>query len=502
MSIYVLSALARSRVTHAVLSLVLQGRVGAATSAAESLLESRAGVADDPAVAELALLCGDLMLAQDRDEEAEEMYRRAVRAAAHAPRGQVRVVSCRGTGLLSLYQQRFGTAAACFRRIVEDPAATVAQKVEALGALALAHHGMGQTSQAVLALDEAAEAAAEADAPAAAGIAAPLATFVSLLRVDLMVRREIRAHATLRDHVFWQSAPSGNARARVLTEPLAAIDACLSAHGGHVLIAERLRHQRALVLATCGDAAAMPSLQRHLTWLRGAGLACVERQARLETALVAIVVRNAEMARSLLEPLCGRSGDGAGQRWNVELSYCLAKVAALDGRTDESMQHYQRYALQSVQCLRTEAPNSVHGARGALPTESSVKDDVEMSLPAKYRRAYRYLLDHLDCAALSIREIAEHVGVTERALQSVFRTHLGMTPVEVLRRCRVERIHDDLINDDASQSTVIQTAARWGIRNRSTLVAAYRRYFSETPAETLSRRGDGQAAGARQVALA
>jgi Bacterial regulatory helix-turn-helix proteins, AraC family len=36
---------------------------------------------------------------------------------------------------------------------------------------------------------------------------------------------------------------------------------------------------------------------------------------------------------------------------------------------------------------------------------------------------------------------------------------------------------------------VIDTAARWGIRNRSTLVSLYRKYFSETPSETLSRSG-------------
>jgi AraC-like DNA-binding protein len=36
---------------------------------------------------------------------------------------------------------------------------------------------------------------------------------------------------------------------------------------------------------------------------------------------------------------------------------------------------------------------------------------------------------------------------------------------------------------------VIETAARWGIRNRSTLVTSYRKYFRETPTETLARRG-------------
>jgi AraC-like DNA-binding protein len=479
MSLYAITALARQGLAKTLVSLVVQGRIVEATGRAEALLESSPG-ADD---ADVALLCGDLMLAQDRDEEAEEMYRLAVRAAAHAPRGQVRVVSCRSTGFMSLYQQRFGTAAACFRRIAEDPVASAAQRTEALVALGVALHAMGQTAAATAALDEAAEVAGEAATDL------PLATLVSLVRVELSVQQEIRSHAALHDHVFWNAAPCSRARSQM--EPLAALDACLAAHGNWALVAERLRHLRALVLATCGDAAAMQALPRHLACLREKGLSSEERQSRLDVALVAIVARQADMARQVLEPLCSRAADGPRERWNLELSYCLAKLAALNGRGDESMQHYQRYALESVQRLRTESPGDAHAGRSAVPAERPVRDDVEMGLPAKYRRAYRYMLDHLDCVSLSVREIAEHVGVTERALQAVFRSHLGMTPVEVMRRCRVERIRNDLINDEGSRLTVIEAAARWGIRNRSTLVSAYRKHFDETPAETLGRHGGG-----------
>jgi AraC-like DNA-binding protein len=173
----------------------------------------------------------------------------------------------------------------------------------------------------------------------------------------------------------------------------------------------------------------------------------------------------------------------------MELSYCLAKVCALSGRVDESMRHYQRYALESMQCVRTESAFDDRAARPGTAAPVAVKDDIEMRLPAKYRRAYRYLLEHLDCAELSVREIADDMGVTERALQWAFKNHLGMTPGEVMQRCRVERIRADLLRDDAPGHSVIETAARWGIRNRSTLVTSYRKYFRETPTETLARRG-------------
>lgn len=486
MSIHVFTALARGLNRPGLLPMVLDGRVQEAVSLAEGLLAQQEPAPEGAATAELATLCGDLMLAQDRDAEAEEMYRRAVKVASAAPRGQLRVMSCRNTGFMSLYQQRFGTAAACFRRVADDAEATVAQKVEALCGLAWAHHGVGQKVRAMEALHDAAGLAA--DDAGDGGRASPLTLLASLLRTDLLVQQELRNHAALRDHVFWQLPAVGSA-AQAPVQPLAAIDACLAAHGSHALVARRLRHLRALVLARGGDYAAAQLLHEHLAWLRQAGLVNGERQGRLEVALVAIARHNADMARGVLEPLCSRTGQR--QRWDFELSYCLAKVCELAGRSDEWMRHYQRYALESVQCVRTETQEERGTPQRSAPPAGAAKDEVEMSLPAKYRRAYRYLLEHLDCATLSTREIAEHIGVTNRTLQAVFRSHLGMTPLEVMRRCRVERIREDILKAGAGGLTVTQAAARWGIRNRSTLVSSYRRYFSETPAQTLASRCDG-----------
>lgn len=440
------------------------------------------------------MLCGDLMLAQDRDDDAEDCYRMALKAAAQSPRGVVRVLSCRNTGFMKLYQQRFGTAVACFRRIVDDEVASIAYKVEAHCGMALAHHGMGQTDEALTCLDRAAELADTAEA----AHRPLLVMLASVLRTDMLVQQDIRAHNELRDHVFWQS-PSCTAQADAQLHPLAAVQACLGAYDKLPLIANHLHHLQGLILATCGDASAVQRSQDHLAWLRRSHMAAGERQARMETALVAITTRNVELARNLLEPLCMRAADGAPQRWNFELSYCLARICAMTGRSDESLKHYRRYALESVQCVRAETAEHAGGDQASRQGHSAVKDDVEMSLPANYRRAYRYMLQHLACDSLSVREIAEEIGVTERALQSVFKTHLGMTPAEVLRRCRVERIRQDLLRGDTAGMTVIETAARWGIRNRSTLVSVYRKYFRETPAETLVR---GTPSGASGGALA
>jgi AraC-like DNA-binding protein len=487
MLIFTLTALIRAGQVPWLQGPLKNGQVQLAASLAQAFLDDASrgeGSASSELMLDLALLCGDLMLAQDRDEDAEECYRLAMKSAGQCARGAVRVLSCRTTGFMNLYQQRFGTAVACLRRVDSDEAATTVQRVEALCGQALAHLGMGQRNQALTCLDRAAELASE---DAADTHTPALVMMTSVLRTDLLVQQDIRAHSELQDHVFWQLASHSAASAADALHPLAAVQACLVAYDKHPLVTNHLHHLRGLILASCGDAAGLQRSQEHLVWLRQSHLAASERQARLETALVAIAMRSVDVARSVLEPLCARAAEGGAQRWNFELSYCQARVCALSGRSDESLKHYQRYALESVQCVRAETVDIGSGPAQVQARSSAVKDEVEMALPAKYRRAYRYLLEHLDCASLSVREIADEIGVTERALQSVFKAQLGMTPAEVVRRCRVERIRQDLLNGDSTGATVIETASRWGIRNRSTLVSVYRKYFRETPAQTLSR---------------
>jgi AraC-like DNA-binding protein len=474
MHLQVITVLARTAINPALTRLILDGRLNEAIKHAEVTLRERASQAahHDAGLLETAHLCADLMLGLDRAEEAEETYRLAVKLSHHANRGAVRVASCRSTGLLALHQQRFTAAASCFARVASDEAASIAQRTEALCALAVAQEGLGQQGAAMQALARASQLACEAQD-------AGLVKLAGLVRIDLIARNEIRTHELLQDHVFWRSSLTGGVPMREETPPLQSIDMLLAADGGAApLIAHRLRHLRDLLLATYGDTRLQAALMEHLAHLRAAGLPRLEAQARLDTALVAIVQRQAEFARAVLQPL-----NGSG----IETWYCQAKLSMLVGSVDDAMRHYQRYAFESMERVRAATAATL---RSESPAASGgpAKDDIEMRLPAKYRRAYRYLQDNLDHADLSVREISDSIGVTERAIQTAFKAHLGMTPGEVLQRCRVERIRAELLREDAHDASVIETAARWGIRNRSTLLSSYRKYFSETPRQTLARR--------------
>jgi len=108
-------------------------------------------------------------------------------------------------------------------------------------------------------------------------------------------------------------------------------------------------------------------------------------------------------------------------------------------------------------------------------------------LPAKYRRAYRYMQENLDRADLSVRELAIEIGVTERALQTAFKNFLGLSPTELIRRQRMERIRAELEDPFTSERNILGAANKWGVQNRSTLVSSYRKQFNEAPSETLER---------------
>jgi AraC-like DNA-binding protein len=145
---------------------------------------------------------------------------------------------------------------------------------------------------------------------------------------------------------------------------------------------------------------------------------------------------------------------------------------------------YARYALMSIKHVRAD---SVAMPAAISERASAPADDISARLPGKYRRAYRYLIEHLERPDLSVREVANHIGVTERALQAAFKTHLGYTPSQLIRSRRMEHIRDELLADDTHASSVLEVANRWGVQHRSTLLNGYRKQYNEAPSETLSR---------------
>ena len=104
--------------------------------------------------------------------------------------------------------------------------------------------------------------------------------------------------------------------------------------------------------------------------------------------------------------------------------------------------------------------------------------------PSTLRRAVMFIDEHAH-EDLTIAQIAEAACVTIRAVRLSFRRHLSTTPMDYLRRVRLDHAHRDLMAADRAQVEVTDVAHRWGFASTSRFITVYRQAFGVTPGNTL-----------------
>ena len=118
--------------------------------------------------------------------------------------------------------------------------------------------------------------------------------------------------------------------------------------------------------------------------------------------------------------------------------------------------------------------------------------------PPGLRRSVSFIHENAD-GDIGLAEIAAAANLTPRAVQYMFRRHLGVTPMEYLRRVRLDHAHRDLQAANPAVDTVNSIAGRWGFAHAGRFSVAYRRAFGTQPSTTLRQsrpRHDSRAFGA------
>ena len=105
--------------------------------------------------------------------------------------------------------------------------------------------------------------------------------------------------------------------------------------------------------------------------------------------------------------------------------------------------------------------------------------------PWHVRRARDIIHETFD-DSISVTDLANQVGVSVRSLQNGFRQVLGLTPVEYVRRYRLEKLHRALM--DSRTDSVTELMLECGIINFGRYAQYYRQQYGCRPSETLRRR--------------
>lgn len=104
---------------------------------------------------------------------------------------------------------------------------------------------------------------------------------------------------------------------------------------------------------------------------------------------------------------------------------------------------------------------------------------------AAVRRAEDYIEVHAE-EPLSVADVAAAATVSPAELHAAFERHRGGTPLEYVRRVRLERAHGELrAADPASGVRVADVALRWGFPDPDAFAARYREMYGRPPDHTL-----------------
>ncbi|GAA4915742.1 helix-turn-helix protein [Actinomycetospora succinea] len=105
--------------------------------------------------------------------------------------------------------------------------------------------------------------------------------------------------------------------------------------------------------------------------------------------------------------------------------------------------------------------------------------------PATVRRAVEFMDSHAG-DDIGLTEIADAARIGARSLQLAFRRHRDITPLEYLRRVRLESAHRDLLAGDPTRGDRVEAiAARWGFGHPGRFSVIYREAYGRSPSATL-----------------
>lgn len=104
----------------------------------------------------------------------------------------------------------------------------------------------------------------------------------------------------------------------------------------------------------------------------------------------------------------------------------------------------------------------------------------------RLRQAREYLTEHLH-EPVYLGDLCTELGLTHRAVENLFHDFLGLSPNTYLRHQRLHGVRRMLSSTVSSPGVVKHAALEWGFWHQGHFARDYRRFFGESPGQTLAR---------------
>ena len=405
-----------------VLRVLQSGRCGDAVQLALSRLETRPAPAQLAEHAALGQVIGRLMIHMGRATEAEELFRRQLRVYELGSRAGVRRLSALDRGVVLSVMNKPSQSAQAYAPVADDEAADPMLRIEALCGVAASARLLGDYRRARHALQCARDLASHAGLSLAQHL-------VDAMLLEAEVMQQVCAYDEGSDHLARAAAPTSQLP---LTRRLSGAAKLLAAIP---LAASRVRFLATLVDTTNARQQLEGQID-YISELRVARLVELERAARIEAALSQLVAGNGRAAKGLLGSLAQGEDAVRRQRHCLALRYCLSGIHATEGRHADALRLYKEHVMQSIGRLHSELPHMPSLRCLERRERADLPDPAKVLLPLKYRRAYQYIIDHLDSRDLSVREVAAHESTCWAQHQGVLRDCATHTILQLAsRRC-------------------------------------------------------------------
>ena len=125
----------------------------------------------------------------------------------------------------------------------------------------------------------------------------------------------------------------------------------------------------------------------------------------------------------------------------------------------------------------------LHQLLGFFTLSQTAKKRTDTAL---LKRARELLHESVDMH-LKINEMSQMLGVSQRTLEYTFRHNLGMSTKHYLQMLRLNAAREDLLRADPAHTKVSEIAYKYAFFHMSHFAAEYKKFFGETPAQTLRR---------------